>query len=1167
MLIVERSNRTERLLEGLASRLMKPGRDPLTPNTVVVQGPGMERWIAQSIARDYGILANAVFPFPRGLLDRVFSTLPDSMASKSNLDWEVKRLTWRIARHLAAGRDEPDFQPLARHLQAEDGDWRLVQLAHRAANLLDQYITFRPDWVSAWAKASDLPKRRDERWQARLYRDIRDEIGEGHVADRAAAFDRALHSSDSPSMCDRLHREFGDAIEIFAISTLPPVYLSVLDRLATTLDVHLSVLSPSRHYWADLWRELGDPSDSVGPDPAAGESGGDEPAGLFDGSSATPATVLLAGLGHLGGDFQRNLEESTNAVDGARDLFDSQTSQRGTASLLERLQRRILDLDDETSVGETKSRGESAPGDRIVSLNDDSIRIHICHGSRRELEVVEGCLREAFERDESLAPEDVLVMAPQIDEIAPDIVAVFGATPDAGQAIPYRIADRGAFRCSKLALAFRDLLALLGGRASRSEILDWLANEPVADRFGFDARSLDSLADWSERAGFRFGLDQHHRARIGLPRERAHTLGASLDRLALAHAVGDSDDVFAGLSATPQGPFGDPELLGALGEVDSILRDAFETITKPRAIPAWCSFVEKLLDQLFERSDANAHEHALIREVLNGLRESSLAAHFDQAIPFESIRETIGAAIESTPAAQPFLAGGVTFCELVPLRAIPFRVIVLMGMSDDAFPRRASAASFDLMASDRRPGDRTTRNDDRYLFLEALLSARDQLIMTVPGRDLRDGRDLPPSVVVSDLLEMLEASFELDPAETADHDTTVAGELRTLRDWLVVSHPLQASSPRYFETHGDPRLIGRDAQAYRGAKTRRAASLADGGVARRFLTAAEVDPHAFDEGEIRKISLDELSRRVLRSTQDFARSTLRLRLPRPEVSVDDLDPIEIQGLDRYGLGTAMLDMLADGATPERAARRLFADPRVPSGVVGRWSLASMQAEVETIARLAADRCSGDRLADRNFALDLDGDSHGVAYQLVGRLDQLWPGGRVQLGFTRIGQRGELELWIRHLVLCTLVERGDEPEKIEARSVYVGRTASTDTDDRVVVFEAVPDARIHLGRLCAWADQASRRPLPFFPRASRAFAEKAIEGKADQGRRDAQLQFEGGDGWNALVPESQQELETARIWEGWSPLSSDRELPVAIHFEPLAEELFEPLLAAREVCAR
>jgi len=1115
---------------------MAPGRDPLAPGVVVVQGPGMERWIAQSIARDYGVCANTKFPFPRGFLEQAFSAIPVDSLAKPNPGWEVRNLTWRIARRLGEGRDDPDFAPLARQLHAVDGDWRLIQLSHRIANLLDHYIIFRPDWIAAWSSSSALPDDRDERWQARLVREMVAELGEGHVADRALAFERCLKSADRSSVESRLKTTFPGAIEIFAVSTLPPLYLSVISGLAQLCDVHLSVLSPSRHYWADLWSEIkDDPSTSSSP----GEKGE-----VFGVGLATPAASLLAGLGRLGSDFQRNLEQEPELQDGEVDLFELPGARSETPSLLARFQARLLELDD--------AGGEAS--DRIVTREDDSIRVHVCHGPRRELEIVQAALREAFERDATLLPEDVIVMAPKVDEIAPDIEAVFGVSADEPGGIPYRIADRGVFRRSPVAEAFRALLDLLGGRAGRSEVLDWLVREPVRERFGVDESGVERLAEWAERAGIRFGLDEQHRASLGLSRDRGHTWSGGLDRLALAHAVGACDDVFVGLAPAPLGAMADPVMLGALGEVESTLSEAIRMTRMPRTVTAWCAWLQVILERTLAQNDSNSHEHATIREVLINMAKSADASNFEQPIPFEAIRERVTDAIESTSAPQPFLSGGVTFCELVPLRAIPFRVIAILGMCDDAFPRSAPAPGFDLMARHPRPGDRTTRNDDRYLFLEALLSVRDQLIITLPGHDMRDGSRLPASIVVSDLVEGLDSLFELDSVE---------GDPGSLQEWLVVTHPLQASSPGYFEPSGDSRLIGRDEEAFSGALAHRALIEAGGGSPRRFLVEpnTERDEESALQADVPTLSLDELVERLLRSTRFFSREQLQLRLPRPEAATDDLDPVDLDPLLQYGLGNALLDHLRMGATAKEAASRLVANASMPAGVIGRLSANALRVEVEEVARVGFARCAGDRLEDLDFSLDLEQVAGYERCRIVGRLDQLWSGGRIQLGFSRIGRRADLELWIRHLVLCALVEDGAD---VAPQSVFVGRGESKKSDDRVVVFERINDPQSHLAQLFEWAWSASVSPLPFFPKTAWAFAEKAIAGKNDLAWRQAHQKFEGGDSSNFSLPESEEELEYARIWEGGSPLDSEGALPVRYHFEELAIQFFEPLLAARKV---
>lgn len=1127
---------------------MAPGRDPLAPATVVVQGPGMERWLAQSIARRHGICANTEFRFPRAFLERIFEARETALGEPNDSSWDIRRMAWSIAGLLETFEGDADFAPLARHLEAADGDWRRIQLAHRIAIVFDQYITFRPEWIWEWSKGKAFPEQADARWQGKLFRSLSEMLGGGHFADRARAFLQASKQGESldPEIRRALDRVFPDRIEIFAVSTLPPLYLSVIDGLASLRDVQLSVLSPSRSYWADLWSEV-----------RAAELGSDtaQPGlpGLFDAVPATPAARLLAGLGRLGGDFQRNLEDRTSGQESDEDRFESPLDLDVRAqvsaeepSLLTRLQADLLDLD-----------GDAEVEPRIVRGSDDSIQIHLVHGARRELEVVEAALRDAFERDPSLAPEDVIVMAPQIDAIAPDIEAVFGVPDEDGQAIPHRIADRGALRRSPVADCYASLLALLTSRATRSEVLDWLARPPAFERFGLDEAGVERLEDWAIRAGIRFGLDAEHRAALGLDADPAHTWTDGLARLALAHAVGASGDVYAGTAAVPLDPFSEPEVLGGLGDLVDLLRRARGSLARPRPVAAWCSWLSNLLEEACAKTDANAHEHTAIRGWLQDLTTAVAEAGFDSPIPFEAMREQLTDALASSPAPQAFLAGGVTFCELVPLRAIPFRVIVILGLRDEAFPRGRPAPGFDLMAKDSRPGDRSTRADDRYLFLEALLSARDRLILTVPGRDVRDGSDLPPSIVVTELLDVLEASYEPDPSGVESAEPNAK---RSLRDQLVVSHPLQSFSPRYFAREGDPRLIGRDAEAYAGARARNEA--AAGGTLRQFLDHLPADSNSeASPSASRSLSLDELAHRILRATRYFTRDRLGMRLPHFEEAAEDLDPLDLAPLDRFALGAALLEDLAAGASPEEATDRLAARAVVPSGLLGTLSTRSLRAEVLEIARVAEGRRTSASLPNHEAALQLNTEGLGEV-TLTGELDGLSAEGRLEVSFTRIAKRGELDVWIRHLFLCACAEEG---LSVAPKSVLVGRSEKKGKLERVVEFAPVENAKAQLSILFEWAWKSDLAPLPFFAASSRVYA-MALDKDEDQAWRNAHHAYHGGDS-NQGMPEAEQDLDNRRLWEGWSPLEPSGDLPVDYRFDVLARAFFEPLLASRSVVGR
>lgn len=57
-------------------------------------------------------------------------------------------------------------------------------------------------------------------------------------------------------------------------------------------------------------------------------------------------------------------------------------------------------------------------------------------------------------------------------------------------------------------------------------------------------------------------------------------------------------------------------------------------------------------------------------------------------------------------------------------------------------------------------GDRAKRDDDRYLFLEALLSAQDVFYISYIGQSQKDGKERLPSILLSQLLDIINDSLE-----------------------------------------------------------------------------------------------------------------------------------------------------------------------------------------------------------------------------------------------------------------------------------------------------------------------------------------------------------------------------------------------------------------------
>src|SRR5690606_5864572 len=254
---------------------------------------------------------------------------------------------------------------------------------------------------------------------------------------------------------------------------------------------------------------------------------------------------------------------------------------------------------------------------------------------------------------------------------------------------------------------------------------------------------------------------------------------------------------------------------------------------------------------------------ARFREILQDWAQLCEAAGMDEALPVSIVAEHCLGQLDQAGLSQRFFAGAVTFATLMPMRAIPFRRVCLLGMQDGAFPRQRVPADFDLMALHPRPGDRSRREDDRYLFLEALLSARDQLYLSWVGHSIHDNTPQPPSVLVSQLMDHLDQGWR--PANGSG----------ALSAALSLHHPLQPFSPRYFSTHAPQ---GPDALFTYAAEWRQV---------RRLATDADMPPPLAALRRDAAVRLEVLRQFLRHPVRAFYQQRLQVAFEAPAPDLDE----------------------------------------------------------------------------------------------------------------------------------------------------------------------------------------------------------------------------------------------------------------------------------------
>ncbi|MEJ2167059.1 MAG: exodeoxyribonuclease V subunit gamma, partial [Desulfobacterales bacterium] len=559
-------------------------------------------------------------------------------------------------------------------------------------------------------------------------------------------------------------------------SYLPLFYLQAFAELSSVMEVHFFLIDPCREYWADIVsdreiKKIRRKHPKVAENPAWYH---------FE-----KGNQLLASMGTLGRDF-------FELISG----FDCEIGENfldpGEQTILACIQSDILNLRDRQRPDPVGS-GSAPDADRPVdttgwvyaSKDDASIQVHSCHSPMREIEVLHDSLLAMFEEDPDLLPKDVIVMTPDIESYAPYVEAVFAAQTDEALRIPFRIADQSPRRTSRMIDGFLAILELADSRFGAVQVARLLEFPGIKERFELTDSDLKIIERWIRETQIRWGIDAHTRLEAGLPGVAENTWRTGLDRLILGYAMpGENKTIFHGIVPYDNIEGGDAQILGHFLEFSERLFTWARNLGVPRKLSEWHKVLADLLDQFFRPDESAEREVQLLRHTLNDMSAKEAKADFHLPVELNVIHAYLKSLLEKNSYGSGFLSGGVTFCAMLPMRSIPFKVVCLIGMNDDAFPRDHQPLNFDLMARYPKAGDRSRRSDDKYLFLESLISARQKFYISYVGQSIQDNARIPPSVLVSELRDTISKSF-------AAQDGNVLGE-------IITTHRLQPFSPWYF---------------------------------------------------------------------------------------------------------------------------------------------------------------------------------------------------------------------------------------------------------------------------------------------------------------------------------------------------------------------------------
>ncbi len=1005
-----RSNQAETLAQQMAEMFRQHPLPPMQPEIVLVPGMAMRRWLALRLADQLGIRCHHHFALPASWL------YAQAMPHGERI-LDHARMAWLCYRLLPTQTDDPAFAPVREYLSGDEHGLRRWQLAERIAENFARYQYHRPQWIRQWSSPRNGE---DDDWQPRLWRALL--RAEDKARDRVALLDEWLESLPQ-------RKDLPSRICMFCVPILPPLLLQAFCRLAEFCDVHMFQLAPTAHYWADL------PSER---ERARRWLRGE---GAFD-DKDEPGHELLACWGRQGQAMQDLLLDALPQDAQEFELW----RETWPETLLGHLQRGIFELQD------------ALPASIAV---DDSLQLHICHSPMREVQVLHDTLLYMFEHDPSLRPEDVLVMIPDLASYAPCVEAVFHPSDSTSPSIPWNLSDMPAHESEPLPAAFLLLLELPQRRMTRREVWDLLATPELAGRFQLGHLPLATWEHLFDMLGVRWGLDAEHRRELGLPAWPEQSWQAAEERWLCGYALGDEErwQDIAPIDITSE----QAEHLAALSSLLSQLRDWRKRLHEAREMPMdeWRNLMLGMLQAFFDESlDHDGHIQR-IRDILDELTVSAK----DTRLSLPLLRHLLRQTLRGSTMRHRYLSGGVNICGMRPMRAVPFRVIALLGMQDEDFPRRERRSELDRMSRQRQPGDPHPGEEDRYLMLESVLSARDVLYLSYCGRNMRNDSVRQPSLLLRDLLDVLDRGL---PPEAPTRSQRITHE-----------HPMQIFSPSNFQPP-NPSFQRRWCQWSRQMA-----------IFREEAPRPWPKPPCPKDGETDRDSLSwrELQGFLRHPLRYFLQRRLHIHLRETEEVVDE-ETLGTDTREHWRLRQHLLQCLFDRREPDPVLLR--ADGLLPMGEVGARLLQGIEKDIEPVRQLLRPHTDHTPVF-HDIALDIDG------VRLTGRIGPCYPGlGLVQASPSRLHGGELLGLWLYHLALCA---HGAMPKT--ACSLLLCR----DKERRRLPPLPKDEARERLAGIIAQWRHGRRQPLPLFPRCSWAWMQARDD--ADRSRKAKEAWYGSG----------------------------------------------------------
>ena len=924
------SNSLKELSLHLCNDLQQQQHDPFQPVFIITQTDGMTTWLKYQVAGHLEIAANYRYLKSQDIINQVYFML----GGKSVEILSPQNFSWILFKLLG---DEIFIEKFAAvsgyyNIKTSEGAIKRMSIAGRTADLFDQYQIYRPEMISDWNKTLETGPEDD--WQDWLWKKAKILLSD-KLPDKTNISKYIIEELKKPAQQQYLQQRM-PAIYLFGLSITTNYHLEIYHAIGQFVEVKFHLINPApEQYW---FEDINDKQLAV-----LRRKGftniPDQPLG----------NPLLTSWGKVLQDTYGILFQDEELLNTYNDVGIAEPS---ADSLLKKIQADIFFNNHE-----------------ITSLDKDdcldgSLTINSCYSPAREVEVLYNWLVQlADAAKEKLSPRDIVVMVSDINTYTPYIKAIFDNGP---YTFRYSIADESFTTGDTVSAAIKSLLSISEESFTSENVVQLLDSSFIRKRFSLTDISLvrevinkanirfgteNSLEDDTRYVSWNYGLK---RIMYGICMSGEEEYGSGVESF---YPI----DVVEGNAAT--------QLIRFTHFVETLI-EAMEERATDRTINEWVEYVQNLLDNMVCEPDLHTDEDYLLLIKQLGAY-NVLNEFFTEKVSYRVFSHSFLKTLESGTSTGSFVSSGITFCSLIPMRSIPFKVVAMLGLNFDKFPRKDTTVSFNKMEQQKRKGDRNVKDNDKHLFLETLLSAQEYLYISYVGQNAKDNSNIPPSALVDELIDYIQTS---------------AKDVSNVRNMLLKKHPLHGFSRLYNQP-------GTGLITYLNSGKEGIDGVVDPG--------KQMEPLSFDE-----ISLDAFISFFKNPFKGYYNNVLKIYYNEDEVLLDEQEVFELDNLQQWQLKNELLVLNEEDSFALKD--RLVKTGRLPLKHTADVAIENVNADVAGARELFRDCVGGAGATSTAVEIEI-----GEA-TIRGNLKNIYGDKMVAVSFSSNESKYLLEAYIRYL---------------------------------------------------------------------------------------------------------------------------------------------------------